>query len=110
MTRQAAAVYLKNRVYTCYYVDASNTRPDRIPIPESDRTNLKSLILPLIASSPSGVVTVQLAGALKNIISRDFPDKWPSLVDEVKGLLSRGNIRNVHEGCVTALEMISALR
>ena len=108
-TRQAAAVYLKNRVYSSYFIDTT-ARPDQVPIPPSDRNNLKSSIIPLIASSPSRAITVQLAGALKNVVARDFPEEWPTLVEEVKKLLSSGNIREVHAGCVTALEMIRAFR
>lgn len=75
-----------------------------------DRNNLKAGILPLIAASPSRAVTVQLAGALKNVVARDFPEHWPNLVDDVKKLLASGNIREVHAGCVTALEMVRAFR
>ena len=96
-------------MYSSYFVD-TNTRPDQVPIPTSDRNNLKSSIIPLIASSPSRAITVQLAGALKNVVARDFPEQWPSLVGDVKKLLASGNIREVHAGCVTALEMVRAFR
>ena len=108
-TRQAAAVYLKNRVYSSYFV-GTEARPDQVPIPQSDRNNLKASILPLIAASPNRAITVQLAGALKNVVARDFPEQWPNLVDEVKKLLASNNIREVHAGCVTALEMVRAFR
>lgn len=108
-TRQAAAVYLKNRVYSSYFVDVS-PRPDQVPIAPSDRNNLKASLLPLIAASPNRAITVQLAGALKNVVARDFPESWPNLVDEVKKLLVSSNIREVHAGCVTALEMVRAFR
>lgn len=96
-------------MYSSYFIDTT-ARPDQVPIPPSDRNNLKSSIIPLIASSPSRAITVQLAGALKNVVARDFPEEWPTLVEEVKKLLSSGNIREVHAGCVTALEMIRAFR
>ncbi|EMD40235.1 hypothetical protein CERSUDRAFT_112428 [Gelatoporia subvermispora B] len=109
-TRQAAAVYLKNRVYTSYYVDPEHQRPDQIPIPESDRNALKASLLPLLAASPSRAITVQLASTLKNIVSRDFPEQWPSLLGDVKGLLASNNIREVSAGCVATLEMVRAFR
>ncbi|CDO69881.1 hypothetical protein BN946_scf184884.g40 [Trametes cinnabarina] len=110
-TRQAAAVYLKNRVYSSYFVDqVSTSRPDQTPIPLSDRNNLKASILPLLASSPSRAITVQLAGALKNVVARDFPEHWPSLVEDVKKLLASSNVNEVHAGCVAALEMVRAFR
>ncbi|KAI0769096.1 ARM repeat-containing protein [Trametes elegans] len=108
-TRQAAAVYLKNRVYSSYFVETA-TRPDQTPIAASDRNNLKATILPLLASSPSRAITVQLAGALKNVVARDFPEQWPTLVDDVKKLLASGDVREVHAGCVAALEMVRAFR
>ncbi|KAI0372335.1 ARM repeat-containing protein [Pilatotrama ljubarskyi] len=108
-TRQAAAVYLKNRVYSSYFVDTVQ-RPDQVPIPVSDRNNLKASVLPLIAASPSRAITVQLAGALKNVVARDFPEHWPTLVDEVKKLLASSNVHEVHAGCVTILEMVRAFR
>ncbi|KAH9851744.1 ARM repeat-containing protein [Lenzites betulinus] len=108
-TRQAAAVYLKNRVYSSYFVD-TNARADQSPIPPADRNNLKISILPLIAASPSRAVTVQLAGALKNVVARDFPEQWPSLVEDVKKLLASSSVNEVHAGCVTALEMVRAFR
>ncbi|KAI0647875.1 ARM repeat-containing protein [Trametes meyenii] len=109
-TRQAAAVYFKNRVYSSYFVDAAAPRPDQVPIPVSDRNHLKASVLPLIASSPSRAITVQLAGALKNVVARDFPEQWPTLADDVKKLLASGNVNEVHAGCVTALEMVRAFR
>ncbi|KAL1950524.1 hypothetical protein VTO73DRAFT_5648 [Trametes versicolor] len=108
-TRQAAAVYLKNRVYSSYFVDTV-ARPDQAPISPTDRNNLKMSILPLIAASASRAITVQLAGALKNVVARDFPEQWPNLVDDVKKLLASGNVNEVHAGCVTILEMVRAFR
>ena len=96
-------------MYSSYFVD-TNARPDQVPIPTSDRNNLKGAILPLIAASPSRAITVQLAGALKNVVARDFPEQWPNLAEEVKKLLASGNIRDVHAGCVAALEMVRAFR
>ncbi|KAI0337442.1 ARM repeat-containing protein [Trametopsis cervina] len=109
-TRQAGVVYLKNRVYTSYFVDPTSPRPDQVPIPSSDRAALKSSLLPLLAASPSRAITVQLASTLKNIVARDFPDQWPSLLEDVKRLLASSNIREVVAGCVAALEMVRAFR
>lgn len=109
-TRQAGAVYLKNRVYTSYFVDPAHQRPDQVPIAQSDRNALKASLLPLLAASPSRAITVQLASTLKNIVARDFPDLWPTLLDDVKRLLASGEIREVAAGCVAALEMVRAFR
>jgi hypothetical protein len=75
-----------------------------------DRTALKDNILPLLAASPSRVITVQLASTLKTLISNDFPEKWPGLLVGVKTLLASNNIREVGAGTVVVLEMVRAFR
>ncbi|KAJ3557178.1 hypothetical protein NM688_g1613 [Phlebia brevispora] len=109
-TRQAGVVYLKNRVYTSYFVDPSSPRPDQLPIPTSDRAALKASLLPLLATSPSRGISVQLANTLKNIVARDFPEQWPTLLQEVKALLGSHDIRQVVAGCIASLEMVKAFR
>ncbi|PCH39811.1 ARM repeat-containing protein [Wolfiporia cocos MD-104 SS10] len=109
-TRQAGVVYLKNRVYTSYFVNPEHQRPDLVPIPLSDRNALKQSILPLLSASPSKLITVQLASTLKNIVSRDFPEQWPTLLPEVKQLLASNDVRHVSAGCVAVLEMVRAFR
>lgn len=109
-TRQAAVVYLKNRVYNSYSVDPTSPRADQVPIAQSDKDALKGSILHLLSVSPSRGITVQLASTLKNIVARDFPEQWPTLLDDVKRLLASSNIREVVAGCVASLEMVRAFR
>jgi hypothetical protein len=108
-TRQACAVYLKNRIYTSYSVETTR-RADQGPIASSDREALKRSILPLLAASPSRSITLQLSHALKNVVSRDYPENWPGLLDEVKQMLSSNELRQVASGCVAALEVVRAFR
>lgn len=108
-TRQACSVYLKNRVHTSYILPP-NPRPDHVPIAQSDRTALKANILPLLAASPSRSITVQLAATLKDLVAHDFPDRWSSLLDDVKRLLGSGDVREVGAGVVAALECVRAFR
>ncbi|KAG1858851.1 armadillo-type protein [Suillus subluteus] len=98
-TRQACSVYLKNRVHTSYILPP-NPRPD----------HLKANILPLLSASPSRSVTVQLAATLKDLVAHDFPDRWSSLLDDVKRLLGSGDVREVGAGVVAALECVRAFR
>ncbi|KIK50545.1 hypothetical protein GYMLUDRAFT_266124 [Collybiopsis luxurians FD-317 M1] len=111
-TRQACSVWVKNRVSANYALEETSEpkRPDRGPIAQSDRNALKASLLPLLAASPARSINLQLASALKNIISHDFPDKWPSLMDEIKRMLGSGSITEVHAGCVAALEAVRAFR
>ncbi|KAF9257153.1 ARM repeat-containing protein [Marasmius fiardii PR-910] len=109
-TRQACSVWVKNRVASHYSLETPTGRPDRSPLPQSDKNAIRSNILQLISQSPSRSISLQLASALKNIISQDFPDKWPGLLDDIKSLLGSSEIRQVHAGCVAALETVKAFR
>jgi len=109
-TRQSCSVWLKNRVQACYVLDSTARRVDFSPVPDSDREALRANLLRLLAASPSRSVTVQLAATLKNIISHDFPERWPTLLSEIKQLLTSNNIGQTHAGCIATLEAIRAFR
>jgi hypothetical protein len=112
-TRQACAVYLKNRVYTSYFVDPSapaRSTPGSGPIADSDKAAIKHALLPLLAGAPSRAITLQLSHTLKNVVARDFPEHWPGLLADVKRLLTSGDIREVASGTVAALEIVRAFR
>ncbi|KAF9451856.1 ARM repeat-containing protein [Macrolepiota fuliginosa MF-IS2] len=111
-TRQACSVWLKNRVYTCYTLEAANPRRlDLSPIKDTDRDALRHSLLPLLANSPSRSISVQLSHTLKNVIAFDLPNKkWPTLPDEIKQLLASSDVGQVHAGCLAALESIRAFR
>src|SRR5216684_494950 len=97
-TRQAVSVWIKNRVTSSYSAEPARVGPDHKPISPADRSALKSNILPLLAGSPSRAITVQLASTLKALVSNDFPERWPELLDGAKALLNSSNIREVGAG------------
>ncbi|KAI9443408.1 ARM repeat-containing protein [Lactarius indigo] len=109
-TRQAISVWIKNRVASSYGAEPARGGPDYNPISPADRAALKTNILPLLAGSPSRVITVQLASTLKTLISHDFPERWPELLGGAKALLASSNIREVGAGTVIVLEMVRAFR
>ena len=109
-TRQAISVWIKNRVASSYGAEPARGGPDYKAISPTDRAALKSNILPLLAGSPSRVITVQLASTLKTLISHDFPERWPELLGGAKALLASSNIREVGAGTVVVLEMVRAFR
>ncbi|KAI0301095.1 armadillo-type protein [Multifurca ochricompacta] len=109
-TRQAVSVWIKNRVASSYGAEPARAGPDYKPISPADRVSLKNSILPLLATSPSRVITVQLASTLKTLISHDFPERWPELLGGAKALLASSNIRDVGAGTVVVLEMVRAFR
>ncbi|TFK71252.1 ARM repeat-containing protein [Pluteus cervinus] len=109
-TRQACAVWLKNRVHTGYSYEPTARRPDQPIIAQSDRDQLRSNILSLIANSSSRPITIQLANILRNIIIHDFPERLPNLLTDLKALLQSQDVRQVHAGCIAALECVRAYR
>ncbi|KAF8887163.1 armadillo-type protein [Infundibulicybe gibba] len=109
-TRQACAVWIKNRVLSYYPVDSSKARADNASIAESDRQALRKHVIPILTISPSRGITLQFAQTLKILVAYDFPERWPELTGEVERMLRSGDIREVHAGCVAALECIRAFR
>lgn len=81
--------------------------PDYKPIMLADPMALKGNPPLLLAASPSRVITV-LASSLKMLISIDFPEKWPNLLDGAKVLLATNSIREVGTGTAVVLEMVCA--
>ncbi|PPQ95282.1 hypothetical protein CVT26_014856 [Gymnopilus dilepis] len=108
-TRQACSVWLKNRVHSTYSLEVSR-RPDQPVISASEREALRINVLPLLAASPSRSISVQLANTLKSIVAHDFPNKWPTLGQEIKRLLTSNDVREVHAGCIATLEAVRAFR
>ncbi|KAH9480674.1 putative importin [Psilocybe cubensis] len=108
-TRQACAVWLKNRIHNSYSIEVSR-RPDVVVIGPSEREALRINILPLLAASPSRSISLQLANTLKSVVAHDFPANWPGLVREIKQLLVSSNVREVHAGCIATLEAVRAFR
>lgn len=112
-TRQAAAVYLKNRVHKTYTVETTAGRASNanlVPIPKSDKDAVKAGLLPLLVQCPSKVIALQLANTLRTVVSHDFPERWPELAAAVKTLLSSSNLREINAGCVAILEVTKVFR
>ncbi|KAF8510510.1 ARM repeat-containing protein [Hysterangium stoloniferum] len=109
-TRQACAVYLKNRLKRSYFLDPKSPVSDQVPVLPSDRQAIKSNIIPLLINSPSRLIKVQLSNSLRSVISNDFPNHWPGLLDATKRLLNSHEIREVETGLIVLLEITKAFR
>ena len=101
---------MKNRVQKTYDVDESRPRVDRVPMTVPDKEALKAAVLPLLVASPSKNITVQLANVVKIMISADFPEKWPNLLEIVKSLLASNSPQDVIAGSIALLEIIKIYR
>lgn len=108
--RQATAVFLKNRISRAWYLNVANPKPDTAPIADSDRAFVKQNILALIVASQSRPLQAQLAAAFKTILTHDFPDKWPTVVNDVISLLQSESQPSVYGGCIALLEVIRSTR
>lgn len=53
---------------------------------------------------------MQLSDTLKTIVAHDYPERWPTLMQEAKRMLLSNDIREVHTGCIVALESIRAFK
>jgi importin-7 len=106
-TRQAAALFLKNRVNRVYSLE--HPRNEWHPISANDKQALKAAILPLIVASPPRLRT-NLTPALRSMIAHDFPEQWPNLLETIRGLLTSSNVQEVLTGCLALLEIMKSFR
>lgn len=79
-TRQAAVVHLKNHLRTRWF-PSPNTESNN-SIPDSEKQQIKTLIVPLMLSS-SPRIQSQLSESLSVIGKHDFPQSWPTLLPEL---------------------------
>ncbi|KAF9816482.1 hypothetical protein IEO21_04087 [Rhodonia placenta] len=85
--RLAASVYLKNVVKTRW-------EDEEPPVPEADKTALRSELIPAmiaLSNASSKAMRAQIAEAISLIASKDFPELWPDLMDQLVQSLSEEN-------------------
>lgn len=100
--------YLKNRLRRGWEEEAESRSPAHA-LSDSDRSTVKSLLLPTLVTT-SGQVQAHVATALNTVVRRDFPSKWPDLMDNV-GRLVKSNVPNeVYGGIRALLEIVRAFR
>ena len=118
VVRLAAAIYLKNRVFSSWQAPILTGAPTNkispyTPIAESDRQALKGSILPLVAelsgSPDAHAIKLQMAATLSKLIDYDHPGKWQGIIGEVENLLS-GNEGQVEAGLRAAVDIMRSFR
>ncbi len=107
--RQAAAVYFKNRVRRHWDSTPVRGAPAVVVIPQGDRDAIKSHILPTLIEAPTQI-RVHVASALGTIARCDFPDQWPTLMDQIGQLLQSQEPQQVYGGLRALLEVVRAYR
>ncbi|KAH8102322.1 Cse1-domain-containing protein [Cristinia sonorae] len=85
--RLAGSLYFKN-------VTKKRWDYEETPIPEADKATLRNELVPamIALSNPSDkAIRVQIAESISIIASQDFPEQWPTLVDNLVSSLSDSN-------------------
>ncbi|GMH13605.1 hypothetical protein Nepgr_015446 [Nepenthes gracilis] len=89
--RQAAAVNFKNHLKLRWSPNArpsGSNVPLLSPIPDPEKEQIKTLIVPLMLSSAPRIQS-QLSEALAVIGNHDFPKSWPNLLPELVSMLQK---------------------
>ncbi|KAJ2160790.1 Nonsense-mediated mRNA decay protein 5 [Coemansia sp. RSA 552] len=107
-TRQAAAIYFKNRVRRSWNPTPRATE-QHAPIGENDRTVTRSNILSGIVVSPQAI-KLQLTECLGIILKYDFPERWPQFTVELRDLLNSEDTSRVYTGLLALLELVKRYR
>ena len=118
VVRLAAAIYVKNRITSSWRIPASPAHAELkalpyTPIPPSDRQALKTNLLPLLAAVAADGETgiqQQIEASLSKVIECDFPNDWPTLIDEIVILLDSGNEGQVEAGLRATCEIERGFR
>jgi importin-7 len=105
--RQAAAIYVKNRVIWAWSMDPE--RNNTTPIAQSDRVALKQNMLHALVIVPP-LLKNQLKTALGTMITADFPHAWPGLLETVVVSLNSDNEPQLEAGLLALIEIFRAYR
>lgn len=82
------------------------------PIPEADYAPVRANLLHTLLQSPEQL-RLHMSSTLGAVVRTDFPQRWPGLVDEVKGLLGNGDVSDANKvaaGLTALLEIFRAFR
>ncbi|KAI9278056.1 armadillo-type protein [Sporodiniella umbellata] len=98
--RQAAAIYFKNCIYSNW---------ERESINANDKTAIRNNIFQVLMTAPP-TAQIHLSASLHKILCVDFPDQWPSFMQELEKLLMSDQIRGVHVGLIGLYELIKVFQ
>lgn len=93
--RQAAAVYMKNKVNHAW--NPGDDYPQNKRIPDEQKEAFRQRLPQLLAVTPP-VIRTQLIAALQTILHKDFPDRWPGIFDVTVQLLNAQDAGSVFAG------------
>ncbi|WFD45065.1 Nonsense-mediated mRNA decay protein 5 [Malassezia psittaci] len=106
--RQAAAIYAKNRIAQAW--DSNTSRSSNVtPVPDEDREAVRGSLLETIALVPN-TLRVHIASSIYSISRCDFPDRWPSLLNDIMKLLASQQEAHIYAGVRALLETVRGFR
>lgn len=130
--RQAAAVYLKNRISRSWSApyqgeghlasssgststsgtptSSTHSPTNVIPLAESDKITIKQNILRVLVETPAQNVKVQLKTCLGTIIAEDFPEKWDELMHQTISCIQSGHENHIEGGLLALIEILKIYR
>lgn len=107
--RQAASIYVKNRISRAWDIPEGRSRDGVTRVPDEDRGVVRSALLPTIANVPENL-RVHVASALYAVARYDYPTAWPTLIDEIVVLLGSSQADQIYAGVRALLEVIRGFR
>lgn len=135
--RQAAAVYLKNRISRSWSApyqqgaeggstaaagsssggstsgtptSSTHSPSNVIPLAEADKITIKQNILRVLVETPAQNVKVQLKTCLGVIIAEDFPEKWDELMHQTVSCIQSGHENHIEGGLLALIEILKIYR
>ncbi|KAL1924145.1 uncharacterized protein VTP21DRAFT_7180 [Calcarisporiella thermophila] len=102
--RQAVAIFFKNRLQKSWDPSKQGTNH---PITEEDRHIIRENILQVLVLS-SNQVRVQLTACLGMILATDYPNQWPTFLDQVQSMLTATEPRTVYVGLLALREVVKS--
>lgn len=79
-------------------------------IADSDKKALRENFLELLATTTSISIRVNLSWTLNRMISNDFPNEWPGLLEKVRNFLLSGDMGRMMSGAAALLEIVKSFR
>ncbi|PLW19345.1 hypothetical protein PCANC_09135 [Puccinia coronata f. sp. avenae] len=102
-SRQAAAIFLKNRI--THHYDPKHSQC----IEQNDKSFLKQHLLSAVSHAPPSI-TALLRPSLALIISYDYPHRWPELLPQTISLISSNEYLLIQAGLIALLEIMRLYR
>ena len=98
-------MYLKNCINRRWTIESNAAGA----IEDAEKNDLRQRLVPIIVSSPI-TTRPQLANVLNNVLGHDFPEQWPSFLDDTISMLASANVESVYAGLLCLLELARVYR